>query len=513
MKGKWKKGIGKRIISMTLALILVASCLVIPAEETQAATSKIWNKVNGVCYNGKGKKIPNAIKRGIDVSQWQGSINWSQVAKSNVDFAFIRVGHSYGTTLTTDTYFTSNMSGATAAGIPVGVYYYSGARTTAQAVKEAKHVIKKIQGYKISYPVVFDLEASTLLTGLSDTNRANIAMAFCNEVKKAGYYPMLYCNTYWYDNYINKSVVAGVDKWLAAYGDSKTSLGNSASHTIWQATDGNKASGLRTTAGLISGIPTYNTVDIDFAYVDYTKKISPRTKMKSSYTTSSSAITTNTTKSGWQKSGSKWYYYKNGKKATGWLTLSTGKYYLDTNGVMITGWKKLSGSWYYFNKNSSNEGVMKKGWLTEGTKRYYLKSNGKMATGRYTVGGRTYYFSPKKISGYSEGQRITGWKKLSDKWYYFRKSGKYPGSMVKNEWIKINKKWYFLQKNGVMKTGWLDWKGQRYYLTSDGSMRVGWLLYKGKYYYLLDDGRMAKSTTLTIGGRQYKFNSKGVYYK
>lgn len=512
MKGKWKKGMSKRIISTMLAFTLAVSCLFVPAQETQAA-SKTWNKVNGVCYNGKGKKIPNAITRGIDVSSWQGTINWAQVAKSNVDFAFIRVGHAYGTTLTTDSCFTANMSGATAAGIPVGVYYYSGARTKAQAVKEAKYVIKKIQGYKISYPVVFDLEADALLKGLSDTDRANIAMAFCNEVKKAGYYPMLYCNTYWYNNYINTSIVAGVDKWMAAYGDSKKSLGISAPHTIWQATDGNTANGLRSTKGLISGVPVYNTIDINFGYVDYTKKITPRTKAKSGYSTSATAPTANAAaKTGWKDSGSKWYYYKNGKKVKGWLTLSTGKYYLNKKGVMLKGWQKINGSWYFFEKSGKNAGAMRKGWLTEGRQTYYLKNNGKMARGRYTVKGRTYYFSPKKASGYSEGARITGWKKLSGKWYYFRKSGKHPGSMVKNAWAKVKKKWYFFQPNGIMKTGWKNWKGQRYYLTEDGSMRVGWLLYKGKYYYFQGDGKMVKNRTLTIGGKRYKFNSKGVYY-
>lgn len=465
-----------RILSFLLALVMVFGCMVVPTEKVQAA-SKTWNKVNGVCYNGKGVKIPGAITRGIDVSSWQGSINWTKVAGAGIDFAFIRVGHSYGTTLTADSYLAKNLSGANAAGIPVGVYYYSGAKTTAQAKKEAEYVIEKIQGYKISYPVVFDLESSTLISGLTNAQRANLAVAFCDVVEKAGYYPMLYCNTYWYNTYINKTKVAGLDKWMAAYGDSKTSLGISATHTIWQATDGNKANGLTSTAGLIAGIPTSNTVDIDFGYVDYTKKIAPRTYKKSSSTDVAVSDIKESGRKGWYTTKYGYtYYYKNGQKCTGWQTISG--------------------------------------------RRYYFSKAGRMQIGMKKIGGKSYYFSQKKTSKNPKGAMVTGWYTTSSgNKYYFRTSGSAKGAMYQNHWITYNGHKYFFKSNGVMKTGWQDWKGSRYYLRSKeepiGSMMVGsWLKYNGKYYYLKPKtGKMARNTTLTINGKKYKFDNNGVYYK
>lgn len=120
-------------------------------------SEKAWKKINGVCYNGSGVKIPGAITRGIDVSEWQGTINWTKVRNSDVDFAFVRV--AYGTGYL-DKQYAANMKNAASAGIPVGVYIYSTATTTSAALKEAQLVIEKMKGYKVSYPVVFDLEYS-----------------------------------------------------------------------------------------------------------------------------------------------------------------------------------------------------------------------------------------------------------------------------------------------------------------------------------------------------------------
>lgn len=174
------------------------------------------------------------------------------------------------------------------------------------------------------------------------------------------------------------------------------------------------------------------------------------------------------------------------------------------------GWYKTAyGNWYYY-KN----GVKQKGWLTSGGNKYYLHTNGVMLKGLRKINGRYYYFSPSKTKTNPEGSMVKGWKKINKKWYYFKPSGSYAGSMLRNQWLSDKGEWYFLQKNGVMKTGWQTWKGERYYLTADGSMRIGWLQYEGKYYYFVSpSGKMAKNTTLTIGGKQYKFNSKGVYYR
>ena len=182
---------------------------------SSTASSKAWKKLNGVCYNGSGQKLEGAITRGIDVSEWQDTIDWSKVKKSNVDFAFVRI--SYGLNHI-DMKYDYNMKQAEKVGMPVGTYIYSLATTTQQAMKEAQLAIKKMNGYKVSYPVVYDIEYEKMRS-LSSTQIANLAKAFCNEVKKAGYYPMIYCNTDWYDNKLDWSKMTGYDVWLARYGD------------------------------------------------------------------------------------------------------------------------------------------------------------------------------------------------------------------------------------------------------------------------------------------------------
>ena len=92
------------------------------ATQNSRVSSKAWKKINGVCYNGSGQKLEGAVTRGIDVSEWQDTINWSQVKKSNVDFAFVRI--SYGLNHLDKTY-DYNMKQAEKAGVPTGTYVYS----------------------------------------------------------------------------------------------------------------------------------------------------------------------------------------------------------------------------------------------------------------------------------------------------------------------------------------------------------------------------------------------------
>ena len=88
---------------------------------------------------------------------------------------------------------------------------------------------------------------------------------------------MIYCNTDWYDNKLDWSKMTGYDVWLARYGDTIPAPDKKKyKYTIWQSTDGDGGGYLNTTKGLVAGIPSYSTVDIDFGYVDYTKIITPR---------------------------------------------------------------------------------------------------------------------------------------------------------------------------------------------------------------------------------------------
>lgn len=109
-------------------------------EAKNNIVEKAWKKINGICYNGSGEKIPGAITRGIDVSEWQDIINWKKVKSAGIDFAFVRI--AYGLNYMDKT-FDYNMKQAELAGVPVGTYIYSTALSEATALKEAQLAIKK----------------------------------------------------------------------------------------------------------------------------------------------------------------------------------------------------------------------------------------------------------------------------------------------------------------------------------------------------------------------------------
>lgn len=358
---------------------------------------KAWKKINGICYNGSGEEIPGAITRGIDVSEWQDTVDWNKVKNSDVDFAFIRV--SYGRNYL-DKKYHYNMEQANAAGLPVGVYIYSLAVTPEDALKEAKFVIEKMKGYRVSYPVVFDLEYSGI-QALSKEKVGELALAFCNEIKKAGYYPMVYTNTYWYSSEVDWSKIGDIDVWLARYGDTIQAPSHSVyRYGIWQSTDGDGGGTLHSTKGLVDGIPIYNNIDMNFGYVDYTRKVIPRTGAVSSYIPSSKPdltpglpIHTDTSvKNGWVTEGGKTYYYINGTKATGW--------------------KYIDGRYYYF--NSINGYIYKNVLLTSSTnKTCYIDETGARVMNQWVEWkGRRYYMA-------SNGYALKGWQKIDGKNYYF----------------------------------------------------------------------------------------------
>lgn len=252
-------------------------------DSSSKTSSKAWHKIDGVCYNGSGKKVEGAITRGMDVSEWQGKINWKE-AKKDLDFAFVRI--SYGTRHLDD-YYDYNMTEAEAADVPVGTYVYSLAKTNKEALAEAQLAIRQMQGHKVSYPVAFDLEDEATLGTLTRKEISQIALTFCDEIRKAGYTPILYMNLNWYNNFVDWNVLegSGLDVWIASYGD--TILAPSASkykYTIWQCTAGDEVPGMISTKKLISGVPKENNVDLNFGYVDYTTKVVPRWNSQEGYT-------------------------------------------------------------------------------------------------------------------------------------------------------------------------------------------------------------------------------------
>ncbi len=189
------------------------------------------------------------IYYGIDVSQWQGTINWKKVKADGISFVFIRCSYTSlkSFNLHTDPKFTANVTAAAAAGLKVGVYHYSGATSATEAKKEADYVLKVIKPYKgkITLPVMFDYEPGTRVTAnykkTSKTTRTKYATTFCNAAKAAGYTSGVYCSTSWFPDYFNISSLSSYSNWDAHWATKNTYTG---AYDFWQYSDAGKISGI-----------------------------------------------------------------------------------------------------------------------------------------------------------------------------------------------------------------------------------------------------------------------------
>ena len=193
---------------------------------TTVTNPNAWKKVRGVYQMPDGTTIPGVLARGIDVSRWQGDVNWRQVAADDVSFVMLGT-RSKGAV---DPYFHKNIQEAHDAGIKVGVYIYSLALNPEMAVQEADFVLDLIKDYPVSYPVAFDMEDSTQGV-LSKEELAAIANAFCSRIREAGYYPIIYANENWLKNKLDMSLM-NYPVWVARYNQMYTY----ASPVMWQAT-------------------------------------------------------------------------------------------------------------------------------------------------------------------------------------------------------------------------------------------------------------------------------------
>ena len=201
---------------------------------------------------------------GIDVSVHQGEIDWKKVARDGVDFAMIRVGgRGYGSegNMYDDANFEQNIEGALDAGLDVGIYYFSQAITVAEAREEAEYVLERIEGYDISYPVVFDWEriggTEARTYGLETALLCKIADTFCSMVEEAGYTPMIYFNSYCGYVKYDLSKLDRYEFWFARYNDQP---GFYYDFDMWQYSD----------TGSVSGIE--GRVDLNISFKNYAEE-------------------------------------------------------------------------------------------------------------------------------------------------------------------------------------------------------------------------------------------------
>ena len=198
--------------------------------------------------------------KGIDVSKYQGKIDWERVKADGVDFAIIRLGYRGYTKgqIFRDARWEENIQGALDAGIQVGVYFFSQAINEEEAVREAQVVLDAIEGYDITFPVVYDVEeagsSAARTNGLSVAQRTANTIAFCETVADAGYRPMIYSYTRVLAAMLDLSQLTQYDKWVAQYYDAPFFPYE---YQMWQYSSTGKVDG-------ISG-----NVDMNLCFVDY----------------------------------------------------------------------------------------------------------------------------------------------------------------------------------------------------------------------------------------------------
>ena len=199
------------------------------------------------------------IKIGIDVSKFQGKIDWNAVKKDGIDYAMIRAGfRGYGSSgsLNIDPMFEENVKGARAAGLDVGVYFFSQAKNYDEGVKEAEYTIGLIKHFDITYPVAFDTEQSSSPTNtgradnISVQARTDATKGFCSTIVNNGYETLIYASPSWLKDNLDLNQLKEYDIWLANYTGAtqedplKRPSNYKGKYVMWQYTDSGSVNGI-----------------------------------------------------------------------------------------------------------------------------------------------------------------------------------------------------------------------------------------------------------------------------
>ena len=362
----WKK----RIVSLVLAAVIGVGTFLSSGVEAEAA---------------------GVIGKGIDVSKYQGAINWSAVAADGYSFAFIKVGSAKSGL---DPYFAANMVGANAAGLKTGVYLYSYATTVEAAMAEAQFTLAAIAPFTVNMPVVFDLE-DAVHKSMTPEQLAALTVVFCTIIRSAGYYPMVYSSKNWLTQRIGP---VPFDVWAAQYADA-CEYPNPA---FWQFTS----------SGTVNGIQ--GRVDLNFQFKDYSNIIIPY---------------------GFNTRGGKTYFYNNYRMQYGWVDYEGNRYFMNADGTLYNnGWLTDGVNTFYMD---TKDGHMLRDLVTIQGKNYYFDVNGFMQKGYVTIAGLTYLFG-------ADGSMQYGWFTDEKGVRYFQEDG----SMAMNKTLVLDGKTYVFDASG-----------------------------------------------------------------
>ena len=428
-----KFGFGKRIAGFVLAAAVAAGTFLSTPATAKAAAP---------------------LAKGIDVSKYQGAVNWSAVKNAGYSFAFIKAGSAKSGL---DPYYAVNMAGATAAGMKVGVYVYSYATTVEGAMTEAQFAIAAMEPYSVSYPVVYDLEDS-IHKNMSPDQLAALTVAFCSTVQQAGYYPMVYSSKNWM---VGKIAATPYDKWIAQY----NTVCEYPNPAFWQYSN----------SGVVAGIN--GSVDVNYQFKDY-----------------SNLIVAN----GFVDRAGGRYYYKNYRMQYGFIEDGGKRYFMNTDGTLYKkGWLGDGINMMYMD---TKDGHMLTDLVEIGGKKYYFASNGLMQRGMIPLNGKIYLFGADGAMQYGFYSDPTAGTR------YFKTDG----SMAANELLTVGTNKYYFNTNGVMATGLTNIGGVTYLFGADGAMQYGWYTDASGMRYFQTNGAMAVNTTLAVGGVTYVFDANGL---
>ena len=269
-----KKGIRFLAAVVVGAAAAIALMLAVPKQKAEAAT------------------LPVAYL-GVDVSSYQGNIDWTQVASSGVTFAMVRIGNTkYGL----DTKFAQNVVNATNAGLRVGAYVYTYATTPEEAAADAALAVDTMSGYPITFPVALDIEDKSQ-KNLPASTQAAIVNTFCEILENAGYTCVVYTNKNWFET---KLAPVAWDHWVAQYGSACT---YTQPYSMWQ----------YYCTATIPGIS--GKVDVNYLYEDYFNEIIPNGQVTIDGLT---------------------YNYSNWLRTNGFRTENGVTYFYDVNGNKVT---------------------------------------------------------------------------------------------------------------------------------------------------------------------------------
>lgn len=259
----------KRAAVFLIAAAMFVSLGFVPGGESSASGKLLSAKIPAKYSSGYD------IYRAIDISAHQGGLSvnqFRQIKALGITHVIIRSSYTrlayFG--LKPDKCFKTNINNAHAAGLKVGVYHYSQAKTTKEAQKEAAYTLRQIAPYKskITLPVVFDYEFGVRLNGRyakkqGRTKMTNIAIAYCEAVRRAGYTPMVYANASMLNSYVNRDTLhAKYPIWLAHYTRKGKATDYSKEIAMWQYSSSGRLTNARTGKAIVKG-----RIDMDYLFV------------------------------------------------------------------------------------------------------------------------------------------------------------------------------------------------------------------------------------------------------